>query len=168
MAQVSLVRVISWSSHDERISSTFSPLFPSTFSSSHSSLTSCTSSCTSSTTCRAVASLCTPPERRWTLLTTPTSSQKQSRGETAGEASQRRGNHVKSEMRRSTRCKNNLGENSAVGAPSCGYHTRGTGRIPRENNESGERREQYMELGVHFISRSTRHDALRLQHVVGT
>ena len=74
MAQVSLVRVISWSSHDERISSTLSPPFPSTSSSSHSSLTSCTSLCTSSTTLRAVATLRTSPERRWTLLTTPTSS----------------------------------------------------------------------------------------------
>ena len=73
VAQVSLVRVISWSSHDERISSTLSSPFPST-SSSHSSLTSCTSSCTSSTTLRAVAKLRTSPERRWTHLTTPTSS----------------------------------------------------------------------------------------------
>ena len=71
VAQVSLVRVISWSSHDERISSTLSPPFPSTSSSSHSSLTSCTSSCTSSTTLRAVATLRTSLERRWTLLTTP-------------------------------------------------------------------------------------------------
>ena len=54
-----------------------SPPFPSTSSSSHSSLTSCTSSCTSSTTLRAVATLRTSPERRWTLLTTPTSSQRQ-------------------------------------------------------------------------------------------
>ena len=59
-----------WSSHDERISSTLSPPFPSTSSSSHSSLTSCTSSCTSSTTLRAVATLRTSPERRWTPLTT--------------------------------------------------------------------------------------------------
>ena len=35
VAQVSLMRVISWSSHDERISSTLSPPFPSTPSSSH-------------------------------------------------------------------------------------------------------------------------------------
>ena len=75
VAQVSLVRVISWSSHDERISSTLSPPFFSTSSSSHSSLTSCTSSCTSSTTLRTVATLRTSPERRWTLLTTLTSSQ---------------------------------------------------------------------------------------------
>ena len=47
VAQVSLVRVISCSSHDERISSTLSPPFPSTSSSSHSSLIFCTSSCTS-------------------------------------------------------------------------------------------------------------------------
>ena len=76
VAQVSLVRVISWSSHDERISSTLSPPFPSPSSYSHSSLTSCTSSCTSSTTLRAVATLRISPEKRWTLLTTPTSSQK--------------------------------------------------------------------------------------------
>ena len=76
VAQVLLVRVISWSSHDERISSTLSPPFPSTSSSFHSSLTSCTSSCTSSTTLRAVATLRTSPERRWTPLTTPTTSQK--------------------------------------------------------------------------------------------
>ena len=55
--------------------STLSPPFPSTSSSSHSSFISCISSCTSSTTLRAVASLCTTPERVWTLLTTPTSSQ---------------------------------------------------------------------------------------------
>ena len=59
---------------DERVSSTLSPPF-STTCSSHSSFISCTSSCTSSTTLRAVASLCTPPKRVWTLLTTPTSSQ---------------------------------------------------------------------------------------------
>ena len=55
----------------KRISSTLSPPFPSTSSSSHSSLTSCASSCTSSTTLRAVATLRTSPERRWTPLTTP-------------------------------------------------------------------------------------------------
>ena len=76
MAQVSLVRVNSWSSHDERISSTLSPPFPSTSSSSHPSLISCTSSCTSSTNLRAVVALRTSPERRWTLLTDPTSSQR--------------------------------------------------------------------------------------------
>ena len=65
VAQVS-VRVSSWSSHDERISSTLSPPFPSTSSSSHSSSISCTSSCTSSTTLRAVVTLRTSPERRWT------------------------------------------------------------------------------------------------------
>ena len=52
-----------------------SPQFSSSSWSSHSSFISCTSSRTSSTSLRAVASLCTPPERRWTLLTTPTSSQ---------------------------------------------------------------------------------------------
>ena len=30
--------------------------------------------------------------------------------------------------------------------PVASYHTRGTGRIPQENNESRERREQYIEL----------------------
>ena len=55
--------------------STLSPPFLSTSSSSHSSFISCSSSCTSSTSLRAVASLCTPPERVWTLLTTSTSSQ---------------------------------------------------------------------------------------------
>ena len=40
VAQVSIVRVISWSLHDERISSTLSPPFPSTSSSSHSSVNS--------------------------------------------------------------------------------------------------------------------------------
>ena len=57
---------------DERFSSTLSPLFPSTSSSSHSSFISCTSCRTSSTSLRFVANLCTPPEREWTLLTTPT------------------------------------------------------------------------------------------------
>ena len=75
VAQVSLVRVISWSSHDECISSILSLPFPSTSSSSHSSSISCTSSCTSSTTLRAVVTLRTSLERRWTLLTNPTSSQ---------------------------------------------------------------------------------------------
>ena len=60
---------------DERFSSTLSPPFSFTSSSSHSSFIICTSSCTSSTALRAVASLCTPPKRVWTLLTTPTSSQ---------------------------------------------------------------------------------------------
>ena len=55
---------------DERISSTLSPPFPSTSSSSHSS----SIFCTSSTTLRAVATLRTSPESRWTLLTMPTSS----------------------------------------------------------------------------------------------
>ena len=53
-----------------RSPSTLSPPCP-----SHSSFISFTSSCTSSTTLRTVASLCIPPERVWTLLTTPTSSQ---------------------------------------------------------------------------------------------
>ena len=74
VAQVSFVRVISWSSHDERISSTSSPPFLSISSSSHSSSISCTSSCTSSTTLRAVVTLRTSLERRWTPLTIPASS----------------------------------------------------------------------------------------------
>ena len=76
VAQVPLVRVIAWSSHDERISSTLSSPFPSTSSSSHSSLISCTSSYTSSTTLRALVTLLTSPEKRWTPLKTPTSSHK--------------------------------------------------------------------------------------------
>ena len=60
--------------HDERISSTLSPPFSSSSSSSHSSFIPCTSSRTSSTSLRAVASLCTPPKRVWTLLTRPTPS----------------------------------------------------------------------------------------------
>ena len=75
LAQVCLVRACHVHTWSERISSTLSPPFPSTSSSSHSSFISCTSSSTSSTTLRAVASLCTPPKRVWTLLTTPTSSQ---------------------------------------------------------------------------------------------
>ena len=75
VVHVSIVRVISWSSHDERISSTLSPPFRSTSSSSQSSLTFCTSSCTSSTTLRAVATVRTSPKKRWIPLTTPTSSQ---------------------------------------------------------------------------------------------
>ena len=67
-----------------------------------------------------------------------------------------RGKHVKPEMRKrpspsnTFQEKKSLGEDNAVGAPSCGGHTRGTGRIPPENNESCERREQYIELGVKF------------------
>ena len=60
---------------DELFSSTLSPPFSCTSSSSHSSFISCTSSRTSSTSLRAVASLCTPPKKVWTLLTTPTPSQ---------------------------------------------------------------------------------------------
>ena len=72
---VSFVRVISWSSHDERISSTLSLPFFSTSSSSHTSLNSCISSCTSTTTMRAVATLRSLFGRRWTLLTTLSPSQ---------------------------------------------------------------------------------------------
>ena len=72
MAQVSLVRVISWSSHDERISSTLSPPFPSVSSSSHSPSIS-RSSCCPFTSMRIAVTLRTSPERRWTPLTTPTS-----------------------------------------------------------------------------------------------
>ena len=61
---------------DERFSLTLSPPFSSTSSSSHSSSISCTSSRTSSTSLRAVANLCTPPKRVWTLLTTLTPSHK--------------------------------------------------------------------------------------------
>ena len=54
-----------------RISSTLSPSFPSTSSSPHSSSVSCISSCTSSTILRAVVTLRTSLERKWTPLTTP-------------------------------------------------------------------------------------------------
>ena len=59
----------------ERFSSTLSSPFHPTSSSSHSSSISRTSSCTSSTTLRAVGTLRTSLERRWALLTNPTSSQ---------------------------------------------------------------------------------------------
>ena len=36
------------------------------------------------------------------------------------------------------------------------------------DNEGRERQEQYIELGVDLISRSSRHDALRLQREVPT
>ena len=55
-------------------SSTLSSPFHPTSSSSHSSSISCSPSCTS-TTLRVVLTLRTSPERRWTLLTNPTSSQ---------------------------------------------------------------------------------------------
>ena len=62
----SLVSTVSHLAHTHRgrLSSTLLSLF-----------TSRTSCRTSSTTLRAVASLCTPPQRVWTPLTTPTSSQ---------------------------------------------------------------------------------------------
>ena len=47
-------------------------------------------SCTSSTTLRAVATLCTPLERRWTLLTTPPSSQVMSATPTTSKGDLRR------------------------------------------------------------------------------
>ena len=92
------------------------------------------------------------------------------RGQTAREESQRRGEpHVVRDAQTSvpdaTRSKKNLEENDAVGAPSCSYHA---GRIPRERNEGRERQEQCIELGVNLISRSSRHDALRLQREVPT
>ena len=65
--------------HDVCFSSTLSPPFSSSSSSHHSSSTSCTSSCTSSTTLRAVETLRTSLERRWTPLTIATSSHKQRR-----------------------------------------------------------------------------------------
>ena len=39
----------------------------------------------------------------------------------------------------------------------------GTGRIPWEKDENRECREQRIELGIDFVGRGTRHDALRLQ-----
>ena len=59
----------------ERFSSTLSSPFHPTSSSSHSSSISCSPSCASCTTSRAVVTLRTSPERRWTPLTNPTSSQ---------------------------------------------------------------------------------------------
>ena len=62
---------------------------------------------------------------------------------------------MKSEMRKRASPSNTFQEesreNNAVGAPSCGYHTRGTGPILREDKNGRERREQYIELGVNFI-----------------
>ena len=53
--------------------------------------------------------------------------------------------------------------------PVAGYHTRGTGRVPRENNEGRERGgEQHIDFGVNFISRSTGHDAFRFHREVST
>ena len=72
MAQVVRVsRVIHACS--ERHSSTLSSPFDPSFSSPPSSSISCSPSYTSSTTLRVVVTLRTPPKRRWTLLTTPTS-----------------------------------------------------------------------------------------------
>ena len=39
-------------------------------------------------------------------------------------------------------------EDGATRAPSCGYHTTGAGRIPRENEDDRECGEQHIELGV--------------------
>ena len=63
-----LRQLISWSSHDELISSSLSPPFPSTSSSLHSSSISCSPSCTSSTTLRAVETLRTPPKKKMDSL----------------------------------------------------------------------------------------------------
>ena len=59
VTRVSFVRVISWSSHDERISTTVSPPFLSTSSFSHSSLI----SCISSPSLRAAVTLRTSPKK---------------------------------------------------------------------------------------------------------
>ena len=59
----------------ERHSSTLSSPFHPTSSSSHSPSISRSPCCTSSTTLRAVVTLRTPPKRRWTQLTNPTSTQ---------------------------------------------------------------------------------------------
>ena len=63
----------------ERFSSTLSSPFHPTFSSSYSSSILCSPSCTSSTTLRAAVTLRTSPERIWTQLTNPTSSQQEDR-----------------------------------------------------------------------------------------
>ena len=56
----------------ERHSSTLSSPFHPTSSSPHASPISCSPSCTSSTTLRAAVTLRTPPKRRWSLMTSPT------------------------------------------------------------------------------------------------
>ena len=74
--------------------------------------------------------------------------------------------HVKSEMRKRVSPSNTFQEQSpgkrrCRSTPVAVYHTRGTGRIPRENNKDGERPEQYITRGVKFVSRRTRHDEMR-------
>ena len=60
------------SSHVHKWSEPFSSILGSPFQPTSSSPHSCSISCTSSTTLRAVVTLRTSPERRWTLLTNPT------------------------------------------------------------------------------------------------
>ena len=59
-------------------------------------------------------------------------------------------------------------KNDAVRAHSCSYHRRGAGWVPRENNVDRERRERHNELGVQFMSRSSRHDELWRQREIAT
>ena len=66
---------LSASSHVHTWSERFSSILGSPFHPTSSSPHSCSISCTSSTTLRAAVTLRTSPERRWTLLTNPTSSQ---------------------------------------------------------------------------------------------
>ena len=92
--------------------------------------------------------------------------------EQTGEEPQRKGNHVKSAMRKRASPSTTFQEESRK-KRSCRStqlqlpHERHWTE-PRENNEGRERREQCITLGVNFISRSCRHDALRLRREFGT
>ena len=59
-------------------------------------------------------------------------------------------------------------EDDSPRTPSCCHHTKGTGSVPEDNTEDHECREQRTGLGVDFVGRSARHDALRLQCEAGT
>ena len=53
-----------------------------------------------------------------------------------------------------------LREDDSPRTRRCCHHARGIGWVPGENNEDRACREQRTELGVDFVGRSTRHDAL--------
>ena len=81
------------------------------------------------------------------------------------------------ERHRATRSKKNIGENDPVGAPSCSYHARGTERIPRENDEDRECREQCVELvsissagALDMTHRdfSVRSEREEMRHIIGS
>ena len=86
------------------------------------------------------------------------------RDQTAEGGSQRKENHVKSDMSNraplNSTFRKNLGEDDATRTRSLCHHARGIGRKPRENDEDRERREQHIELGVDFVGRRSRHAAL--------